>query len=73
MTDTADYNETLFLPKTDFPMRAGLPQKEPEILARWARQDLYERLREVSKGRDKFSARTRHLRPLLATPGGFAA
>jgi isoleucyl-tRNA synthetase len=36
MTDAArDYSETLFLPKTDFPMRAGLPQKEPEILARW--------------------------------------
>ena len=32
-----DYRETLFLPKTDFPMRAGLPQKEPELLARWAR------------------------------------
>ena len=30
-----DYSETLFLPKTDFPMRAGLPQKEPEILALW--------------------------------------
>src|SRR6185503_2509469 len=49
-----DYSETLFLPKTDFPMRAGLPQKEPEILARWAKEDLYERLRETSKGRDKF-------------------
>ena len=36
MTDkTVDYSKTLFLPKTDFPMRAGLPQKEPEILARW--------------------------------------
>src|SRR5262249_21731514 len=36
MNDTAkDYSETLFLPKTDFPMRAGLPQKEPEILKRW--------------------------------------
>ena len=38
MTDAArDYSETSFLPKTDFPMRAGLPQKEPEILARWVR------------------------------------
>ena len=36
-----DYSETLFLPQTDFPMRAGLPQKEPEILARWAKADLY--------------------------------
>ena len=49
-----DYSETLFLPKTDFPMRAGLPQKEPEILARWVRDDLYGQLRAASKGRDKF-------------------
>ncbi|MGD0639594.1 MAG: isoleucine--tRNA ligase [Roseiarcus sp.] len=49
-----DYSQTLFLPKTDFPMRAGLPQKEPEILARWAREGLYAALRETSKGRRKF-------------------
>jgi len=49
-----DYSETLFLPKTDFPMRAGLPQKEPEILARWEKADLYHRLREAAKGRAKF-------------------
>jgi isoleucyl-tRNA synthetase len=49
-----DYTQTLFLPKTDFPMRAGLPQKEPEILARWAREDLYGQLRVGAKGRDKF-------------------
>jgi isoleucyl-tRNA synthetase len=55
MTDAArDYSETLFLPKTDFPMRAGLPQKEPEMLARWAKIGLYSRLREASKGRTKF-------------------
>ncbi|RBP16416.1 isoleucyl-tRNA synthetase [Roseiarcus fermentans] len=53
--DTAfDYSQTLYLPKTDFPMRAGLPQKEPEILARWAREDLYAQLRESGKGRPKF-------------------
>ena len=46
-----DYSQTLFLPKTDFPMRAGLPQKEPEILARWARERLYDELREAGKGR----------------------
>ena len=46
-----DYSETLFLPKTDFPMRAGLPQKEPEILARWAKLDLYKRLRVSGSGR----------------------
>jgi len=58
MTDTPtkarDYSETLFLPKTDFPMRAGLPQKEPEILARWRSLDLYGRLRTAGKGRPRF-------------------
>ena len=49
-----DYSRTLFLPKTDFPMRGGLPQKEPEILARWARENLYGALRESGKGRPKF-------------------
>jgi isoleucyl-tRNA synthetase len=49
-----DYSETLFLPKTDFPMRAGLPQKEPELLARWQKLDLYKRLRAAAKERDKF-------------------
>jgi isoleucyl-tRNA synthetase len=58
MTDTPakarDYSETLFLPKTDFPMRAGLPQKEPELLARWLKLDLYGRLRAAAKGRARF-------------------
>src|SRR5579864_3438182 len=49
-----DYSETLFLPKTDFPMRAGLPQKEPAILERWQSLDLYGRLRAASKGRPRF-------------------
>ncbi|MBC6441072.1 MAG: isoleucine--tRNA ligase [Rhodospirillales bacterium] len=51
---TADYKSTLFLPETDFPMRACLPELEPEILARWAKNDLYRQLREDSKGRKKF-------------------
>ncbi len=55
MTDQArDYSETLFLPRTDFPMRAGLPQKEPEILAHWKTLGLYQRLRQQAKGRVKF-------------------
>ncbi|HET9814600.1 MAG TPA: class I tRNA ligase family protein, partial [Xanthobacteraceae bacterium] len=55
MTDAArDYSETLFLPKTDFPMRAGLPQKEPEILARWHKLSLYRRLRAAARDRAKF-------------------
>src|SRR5579885_3128067 len=49
-----DYSETLFLPQTDFPMRAGLPQKEPELLKRWEAGDLYTQLRKASKDRDKF-------------------
>ena len=54
MTEARDYSATLFLPQTDFPMRAGLPQKEPEILARWEKLDLYRRLRDGAKGRTKF-------------------
>ena len=53
-TDVADYSSTLYLPKTEFPMRGGLPQKEPEILARWGAIDLYGKLREAGQGRDKF-------------------
>ncbi|HYC16368.1 MAG TPA: isoleucine--tRNA ligase [Pseudolabrys sp.] len=49
-----DYSETLFLPQTEFPMRAGLPQREPEILARWEKGNLYKQLRSAAKGRDKF-------------------
>jgi isoleucyl-tRNA synthetase len=49
-----DYSETLFLPRTDFPMRAGLPQKEPEILKAWKKAGIYERQRAAAKGRTKF-------------------
>ena len=57
MTDTAeklDYSKTLYLPETDFPMRAGLPQKEPELVARWQQMDLYKQLRASAAGRTKF-------------------
>ena len=47
---TPDYKDTLNLPKTDFPMRARLPKREPEWLARWERIGVYDRLRE-KKGR----------------------
>ncbi len=50
----ARYRDTVFLPKTDFPMKAGLPQKEPGILARWQAIGLYARLREARAGREKF-------------------
>ncbi|MDP9127708.1 MAG: class I tRNA ligase family protein, partial [Pseudomonadota bacterium] len=44
----------VFLPKTDFPMRGSLPQKEPELLERWRAMDLYDRMRQASAGREKF-------------------
>ncbi len=48
------YRDTVFLPKTDFPMKAGLPQKEPELLKRWADNKLFDRLRAESKGKKQF-------------------
>jgi isoleucyl-tRNA synthetase len=54
MSEKPDYRATVFLPKTDFPMKAGLSQKEPAILARWAEIGLYERLREARAGRERF-------------------
>ena len=51
---TADYKNTIALPRTDFPMRAGLPKKETELLARWAAQDLHGRVRAASAGRPSF-------------------
>lgn len=57
MTETAekiDYSSTLYLPQTDFPMRAGLPQKEPETVARWQKMELYKKLRASAAGREKF-------------------
>ncbi|HOS98796.1 MAG TPA: class I tRNA ligase family protein, partial [Deltaproteobacteria bacterium] len=49
-----DYKETLCLPKTDFPMKAKLVQKEPETLQRWESERLYHKIIEASAGRDKF-------------------
>ena len=57
MTDTTekiDYSKTLYLPQTDFPMRAGLPEKEPVIVKRWQDMGMYKRLREDAAGREKF-------------------
>ncbi|SMX44140.1 isoleucine--tRNA ligase [Actibacterium lipolyticum] len=52
--DTPDYKDTLNLPETDFPMRAGLPKREPEWLERWAKIGVYDRLRE-KEGREPFT------------------
>src|ERR1043166_2639119 len=49
-----DYRATLFLPQTDFPMKAGLPEAEPKWLARWHRMDLYGRMRAAAQGRPLF-------------------
>nr|WP_317893606.1 isoleucine--tRNA ligase [uncultured Sphingomonas sp.] len=49
-----DWRDTVFLPKTDFPMKAGLAAKEPAILDRWARIGLYDRLRKERAGRERF-------------------
>jgi isoleucyl-tRNA synthetase len=49
-----DYRDTVFLPRTDFPMRGDLPKKEPAILARWDRIGLWEKLRAAGQGREKF-------------------
>jgi isoleucyl-tRNA synthetase len=53
-SDVTDYSKTLFLPQTEFPMRAGLPQREPELLKYWNEIDLYGKLRSSAKGRAKF-------------------
>ena len=51
---SVDYKKTVRLPQTDFPMKAGLPKREPELLQRWADMDLWGRMREASKGREPF-------------------
>ncbi|MEM1388052.1 MAG: isoleucine--tRNA ligase [Pseudomonadota bacterium] len=52
--DTPDYKDTLHLPKTDFPMRAGLPKREPDWLSHWEDIGVYDRLREQADGRKPF-------------------
>jgi isoleucyl-tRNA synthetase len=49
-----DWSETLFLPKTGFGMKAGLPQLEPKLLERWAKMNLYKLMRKAAKGRERF-------------------
>ena len=52
--DNTDFSESLFLPKTDFAMRAGLPEQEPKILEQWSKKEIYKNLRINSKGKEKF-------------------
>ena len=49
-----DYKDTLNLPKTAFPMKASLAQREPNMLKKWQKNDLYGAIRNISKGREKF-------------------
>ena len=50
-TAARDYRETLFLPTTDFPMRGGLPKREPEWVKRWEEMHLYQRMRDAAAAR----------------------
>jgi isoleucyl-tRNA synthetase len=52
--DPMDYKATLNLPKTSFPMKANLPQREPEILKKWEEGRIYQKLREMAKDRPKY-------------------
>jgi isoleucyl-tRNA synthetase len=57
--ETIDYKSTLNLPKTDFPMRAGLPKREPEWLAKWEKIGVYDRLRDKALARTGENGNTR--------------
>ena len=50
-----DYNKTINLPKTEFPMRAGLPKREPEMLGRWEAEDIYHELLKKNEGKPLFN------------------
>ncbi len=49
-----DYKETLNLPQTDFPMKANLAQREPEMLKKWEEMDIYKKIREKAKGKKPY-------------------
>ena len=59
-----DYSSTLNLPKTDFPMRGNLPQREPEILAKWQDMDIYHQVEEKIAGSQSSSYMTAPLMPM---------
>ena len=62
---TKDMKSTVFLPKTEFPMRAGLPKKEPEILAAWQEMDFFARLRTTARERRNSSSMTVRPMPMV--------
>ena len=49
-----DYRETLLLPRTNLPMKAKLPENEPNFIKFWKKRDIYKKIRKTSKGKDKF-------------------
>ena len=49
-----DYKDTVFLPRTEFPMRGNLPAREPETLKRWQEMNLFQRQRDAARGRPRF-------------------
>ena len=65
-----DYSKTLYLPQTEFPMRAGLPQREPEILKHWNEIGLYEKLRRASAGRASSCCMTARPMPTATSISG---
>ena len=58
MTESRDYKSTLNLPRTDFPMKADLPRREPARLAAWAEMGLEQRIRDSRRGRPSSSFTT---------------
>ena len=62
--NTPDYRSTVYLPETEFPMRAGLPMREPEWLARWERLGIYDALRAK---RQRQRPRVRRVRLMCST------
>ena len=54
ISEPMDYKETLNLPQTDFPMRANLPKREPQLLEKWENEKIYQQIRKKSAGRPKY-------------------
>ena len=65
-----DYSATLFLPETNFPMRAGLPDREPTWLKRWEDADFYETQRRKQEGSRRQPARVRYKMHAIPDPSG---
>ena len=65
--DKPDYRSTVFLPRTDFPMKAGLPQKEPLIPAQWQEEDLYGQVRKRAPGARSSSSTTARPTPMATS------